>query len=88
MNILGQPFSPWVTNQIKTRQTSLGNSTNLTNENLLYQNTRSPWIRLASSVDIILDDNPNSNYNKLLATTTIPTGRLTSKKLYITRGGI
>ena len=72
MNILGQPFSPWVTNQIKTRQTSLGNSTNLTNENLLYQNTRSPWIRLASSVDIILDDNPNSNYNKLLATTTIP----------------
>ena len=90
MNILGQPFSPWVTNQIKTRQTSFGNSTNLTNENLLYQNTRSPWIRLASSVDIILDENPNSNYNKLLATTTIPTKALqgdTPSRNFILQGG-
>ena len=35
MNILGQPFAPWVTNQINVRQASLGNSTNLTNTNLL-----------------------------------------------------
>ncbi len=52
MNILGQPFASWVTNQINVRQASLGDSYQITNDNLLYQNTKAPWIRLASSVDI------------------------------------
>ena len=52
MNILGQPFAPWVTKQINTRQRSLGDSTNITNDNLLYQNSKAPWLRLASTVDI------------------------------------
>ena len=52
MNILGQPFADWVTKQIDARQTSLGNSTNLTQTNLLYQNTKTAWIRLASTVDV------------------------------------
>lgn len=52
MNILGQPFAPWVTNQINVRQSSLGNSTNLTNTNLISQYSKTPWIRLASTVNI------------------------------------
>ena len=59
MNILGQPFADWVTKQIDARQTSLGNSTNLTTTNLLYQNTKTPWLRLASTVDVskAIEDN-------------------------------
>ena len=70
MNILGQPFAPWVTNQIKARQKSLGNSTNLTPANLLYQNSKTPWIRMASSVNVKkttdVSDTPDGNYQRLL----------------------
>ena len=52
MNILGQPFAPWVTKQIETRQQSLGYVDYDAND-LLYQNNKTPWIRLASSVDIM-----------------------------------
>lgn len=52
MNILGQPFAPWVTEQINVRQTSLGNSSNLTNTNLISQYSKTPWLRLASTVNI------------------------------------
>ena len=65
MNIHGQPFSPWVTQQIKVRQLSLGNSTNLTNTNLLYQNSKTPWLRLASSVNITKSEEGDGVFNKL-----------------------
>ena len=90
MNILGQPFSPWVTNQIKTRQTSLGNSTNLTDTNLLYQNTKTPWLRLASSVDITKVKGVNSNLDKLIRNTGINEAALTGNvpaKNFILQGG-
>ena len=51
-NILGQPFAPWVTKQINVRQQSLG-YVDYNTDDLLYQNTKTPWIRLASSVDIV-----------------------------------
>jgi len=50
-NILGQPFAPWVTKQINVRQQSLG-YVDYNTDDLLYQNAKTPWIRLASSVDI------------------------------------
>lgn len=50
-NILGQPFLPWVTKQIELRQQSLGYK-NFGNKDLLNQNAKTPWIRLASAVDI------------------------------------
>lgn len=87
MNILGQPFSPWVTKQINVRQTSLGNSTNLTNNNLLYQNAKSPWLRLASTVDITLD---GENHKKLIANTSIDGSILsgdTPARNFILQGG-
>jgi hypothetical protein len=48
-NLLGEPFEPWVTKQINTRQKSLGKySTTQIQSNLV----KTPWIRLASSVDL------------------------------------
>jgi hypothetical protein len=48
-NLLGEPFEPWVTKQIDVRQKSLGKySTTQIQANLV----KTPWIRLASSVDL------------------------------------
>ena len=92
MNVLGQPFAPWVTKQINVRQQSLGNSTNLTNDNLLYQNAKSPWLRLASSVNIEQEGEfPDSlAFNKILSSTSLPPeaiGGDTSAKNFILQGG-
>ncbi len=51
-NLLGQPFEPWVTKQIDVRQKSLGKySTAQIQSNLV----KTPFIRLASSVDLTFD---------------------------------
>ena len=55
-NILGQPFEPFVTKQIKVRQESLGYK-NYGNEDLISQQAKTPWIRLASTVDIQSEEN-------------------------------
>ena len=62
-NIQGGPFEDWVTNQIEQRQISLGKGVDRydsetgaiigkTNQDLLYQQSKTPWLRLASSVNI------------------------------------
>ena len=78
-NILGQPFAPWVTKQINVRQNSLGTSPNLSNQDLLYQNAKSPWLRLASTVDITLD---GENHKKLIANTSIDKSILSPRILF------
>ena len=66
-NIKGGPFKDWVTNQIEQREISLGkgiaqyNSETGTivgkqDKDLLYQQSKTPWLRLASSVDIESSD--------------------------------
>ena len=60
-NVIGGPFFDWVTDQIEVRQRSLaqikldaeGNpfGVSLDTPNLLYQQSKTPWLRLASSVD-------------------------------------
>tara|TARA_R110000782_G_scaffold218445_1_gene305849 strand:- start:1228 stop:4308 length:3081 start_codon:yes stop_codon:yes gene_type:complete len=52
MNILGAPFSEWVTDQILQRQLSLGRGSGNDTKDLLYQQSKTPWLRLASSVDL------------------------------------
>ena len=87
MNILGKPFSPWVIDQSNVRQASLARGTNLTNNDLLYQNAKSPWLRLASTVDIEKD---GKNYNKLLKNTSIGGSSLsgdTPARNFILQGG-
>lgn len=51
-NVLQQPFYKFVTQQISQRQQFLGRHDNRDAQTLLYYNSRAPWIRLASSVDI------------------------------------
>jgi len=55
MNIFGQPFDSWVRYQITKRQEILGSSTNISSKDLQYYHTKTPWIRLASSVDLKWD---------------------------------
>ena len=60
-NILGQPFAPWVTKQINVRQQSLG-YVDYNTDDLLYQNGKTPWIRLASSVNIERAKDTDGNF--------------------------
>jgi len=52
----GEPFENYVKNQIEARQESLGQLSNISQDNLKYYTTKTPWLRLASSVDIKPDD--------------------------------
>ena len=56
-NIKGGPFEDWVTNQIEQREISLGRGSGKNPKDLLYQQSKTPWLRLASSVNI---DSTNS----------------------------
>lgn len=51
-NILGQPFDPWVKSQIEVRQKSLGKFGDIAEKDLLAYNTKAPFLRLASSIDL------------------------------------
>ena len=55
MNILGRPFQKFVTDQINTRQDSLKKGIGNSADDLLYQQSKTPWLRMASSVDIDTD---------------------------------
>lgn len=57
-NLLGSPFKPWVKGQIETRQKSLGEYTNISSKDLQFYSTRTPFIRLASSVNLT-NNGPN-----------------------------
>jgi putative chitinase len=63
MPLLGQPFDDWVTKQINVRQESLGKYTNISSKDLQYYITKTPWIRLASSVDTALNYTDGSKIN-------------------------
>ena len=52
MNILGNPFEQWVTDQINSRQTALGKYTNIDSNTLKFYSAKTPFLRLASSVDL------------------------------------
>jgi len=52
MNVFGQPFDSWVRYQINRRQGILGSASNIPSKNLQYYHTKTPWVRLASSVDL------------------------------------
>ena len=64
-NIEGGPFEPYVKKQIEIRQKSLGQKNNISADNLKYYTTKTPWLRLASSVDLTGDEGDNSVLNKL-----------------------
>ena len=51
-NFLGLPFDSWVKKQIDTRQTALGENSNIDEKYLRFYNAKTPFLRLASSVDL------------------------------------
>jgi hypothetical protein len=51
-NILGNPFDDWVQTQIDVRQKSLGKYSNIPSKDLQYYTTKTPFIKLASSVNL------------------------------------
>ena len=71
-NIEGGPFESYVKKQIETRQKALGQGINegfkgkipISADNLKYYTTKTPWLRLASSVDLTGDEGDNSVLNK------------------------
>lgn len=55
-NLLGEPFDPYVLNEIKNRQKISGagyNGTPRTLDQVNYLNNRNSWVKLASSVSVI-----------------------------------
>ena len=93
-NIFGKPFRNFVTKQIKTRQESLGYKDYNVND-LKYQNTKTPWIRLASTVDInqFLKDGTTETrvYQQLLKNGLNPelfTGDVAAKNFILQGGAI
>lgn len=93
-NIFGKPFRSFVTKQIQTRQESLGYKDYNVND-LKYQNTKTPWIRLASTVDInqFLKDGTTETrvYQQLLKNGLNPelfTGDVAAKNFILQGGAI
>tara|TARA_R110001592_G_scaffold104597_2_gene294247 strand:+ start:6234 stop:9425 length:3192 start_codon:yes stop_codon:yes gene_type:complete len=51
-NIIGSPFESFVKNQVDIRQTALGQYSNIDANSLKYYSAKTPWLRLASSVNL------------------------------------
>ena len=70
-NIIGSPFDTFVKDQIDLRQQTLGKSKNIDYDALRYYTTKTPWLRLASSINVEATtvngaEDPTSVYNRLL----------------------
>ena len=49
MNLLGEPFSPFVKKQVEIRQKVLGKSSDILPKDLQFYTTKTPFLRAASS---------------------------------------
>ena len=54
ISVVGEPFQPYVNNQIIARQKVYGSgfTRNKTPQEISYLNSNTPWVKLASSVSI------------------------------------
>ena len=68
-NIVGAPFTKFVTNQINRRQENLGKgqSTSLRDtEDILFQQSKTPWLRMSSGVNISSEQRYSKALKELL----------------------
>ena len=65
-NIIGDPFDDFVKRQIETRQKALGQSSNISSDVLKYYTVKTPWLRLASSVNLSGEKGDGSVLDKLI----------------------
>jgi hypothetical protein len=93
-NFLGLPFDPWVREQVNVRQKSLGKFSNIPESDLIHYNAKTPFIRLASSVNVTKGLGPvyltNSVLQKLAKTSGIPESSISGDQLakkFILQGG-
>ena len=90
-NIIGDPFQLWVQDQIKVRQSALGQKSEISPDILKYYTTKTPWLRLASSINLEKDDDPNvQNVLKKLTNAGINENLIVGDKLaknFILQGG-
>jgi len=61
-NFLGTPFDPEVKKQVEVRQESLGKYTNIPSRDIQAYNTKTPFLRLASSVNLDFDPNEKGEF--------------------------
>ena len=71
-NLIGEPFSPFVKSQVDLRQTSLGQYSNIDADSMKYYSSKTPFLRLASSVNVndLLSDGEtimDTIYQRLIA---------------------
>ena len=52
MSLTGSPFEPWVKKQVDLRQKALGQYSNISSQDLQFYTTKTPFLRLASSVNL------------------------------------
>ena len=55
-NFLSSPFSDWVRKQVNVRQESLGKYSNIPTKDLQHYISKTPFLRVASSVNLTLGE--------------------------------
>ena len=50
--LFGQPFDEYVKKQIEVRQQALGQNKNIQSDIIQWNNNKTPWLRLISSVNL------------------------------------
>ena len=61
-NLVGAPFKPYVDQQISRRQELLG-ALDKTNEQIVWENGNTAWVRLASSINIENSKTPVASFS-------------------------
>ena len=81
-NIKGDNFSPNLIAQINARQTQLGTSKKLTEDNIIYNNSKTSWLRVSSGVEISgsMEEVGLGEYNKFRAQDFVLFGGVTGRE--------
>lgn len=89
-NIIGDPFDEFVKKQVETRQTALGQTTNISADNLKYYTVKTPWLRLASSVNLTREEEGDNSVLDRLVKAGVPLESIQNVNLaknFILQGG-
>ena len=94
-NFLGLPFDSWVKKQIDTRQEALGKSSNIDEKFLRFYTNKTPFLRLASSVNLTNKGSQGAELKdsvlKKLIKAGVPSELISGDKLaknFILQGGV
>lgn len=89
-NIIGDPFDEFVKEQVEVRQTALGQISNISADNLKYYTIKTPWLRLASSVNLTREEEGDNSVLDRLVKAGVPLESIQNVNLaknFILQGG-